>query len=543
MLEGELDRANTKSTYDASLFLSRISSIIRAEQLQVACRLLHAWRTNRALDQFQTWKRETVRKMRSSHAHAKDAHTITLNGAKRSAAIHFIEKLLRRWAGISTAKCFLCLKMGTLKSQLKETNSVRQHHSSTATIVKEVIIPTTHSALMRNESKVVAVRMMMHSVYHRLFAKLQCGLLRWRVNQIHYQQRLSSVKSSLNLIKSALQRYIYEGTGSAIRTLKENYVNSALGNAGEQTKQAEMKIRLQKKEQKMKFEKAKFDSATRILKGIKRALQGEPQRDAFTGWAVLTRHTRENRKQQLAFSVFQKFAAGGGGMAGALAKWSRIMLQDKLDLLRKTIGMKLLNKIKARLLMQYAQECIKLWDKRHDLWIADLQEAAKIAEAKKNAGLREISAIVKKFDMQLASARLAVWKQKMRDEQQFKTGTQMMRNIMTGWNKQTKKSMIMTWKAKMRVGQGKEKLNAKREAAQIEFERQSTHVRTEVMKIVEKTQKEAESKYAALKKAKKKLEREVDELMEQNDDLRRRVASAGLQVGLDGAGRGRDFSR
>jgi hypothetical protein len=367
--------------------------------------------------------------------------------------------------------------------------------------------------------------MLMHSVHHRFAAKLQCGLLRWRVNQIYYQQQLFSVKSSLNLIKSALERYIYEGTGLAIRSFKENYVKSALGNAGAETKQAELKIRLQKAEQKMKTEKANSESATRILKGIKRALAGDPQLEAFKGWADLTRYTRECRKQQLAFSVFQKFASGNGGVSVVLGGWSRTMLQDKLDHLRKTIGMKLLNKIKARLLMQYAQECIKLWDKRHDLWIAELQEAAKIAEAKKTAGLREITAIVRKFDMQLVSARLTVWKGIMRDQKQFETGMQMMRNIIKGWTHATYKSLLMTWKAKMKVAQGKLKLIAKKEAAQAEFEKQSTHVRTEVMKMVEKTQIEAENKYAALKKAKKKLEREVSSLLEENDHLRRRVAS------------------
>merc|ERR1712196_755333 len=123
------------------------------------------------------------------------------------------------------------------------------------------------------------------------------------------------------------------------------------------------------------------------------------------------------------------------------------MGRDKFYRVTRQIGLKMMQNIQRKLLLQYTQEKITLWDKRHDAWIAKLEQD----RLNKEAGLRGIAAIMKKWDQQKAAALLTAWNKNENEHERKVHGLMMIRKIIDGWEASIKKAMIMNMRAKLKV--------------------------------------------------------------------------------------------
>jgi len=285
-----------------------------------------------------------------------------------------------------------------------------------------------------------------------------------------------------------------------------------------QNSAAQLRIKLQNKEQKMKLHANNAGAGMRMLNTIfSKGREYFTTSSFFFTWTLVTYQTKITRKKCSALNTMLKCAIQKSVRPSQyLDRWYVVQKNEqKLLHSMRTVGLKLMTKIKARLLLVYTQELIKTWDKRHDAWIAQMSEN----QTKKNAGLRGIASIVKKMDLQKIGTLASNWKKMMAQETQRRTGLQLVKGILAAWDKQTKKSIIMNWKALMRVNLGKQKLDAKKEAADAEFNKQTEIVKKQVKKIVQKTQKDH-------KKRIEKLERELTALQSENGELRRRLVTA-----------------
>jgi len=204
-------------------------------------------------------------------------------------------------------------------------------------------------------------------------------------------------------------------------------------------------------------------------------------------------------------------------------KWKDTMTNERgsehMKKILQKIGVKLMQKIQQRLLLIYAQELIKWWDKQHDAWIAQLENDA----LNRASGLRGFMSILKKWDQQKWKAMITTWIKKLTDTKQVSQALMLIQGIMKSWDKQTKKSILMTFKAKMKVSMGKIKLAQKKESAQKAIDQQTLMVKKEVTKMVSKSRKEFDAKEEELKTQNKKLERDILKLQKENKGLRDRL--------------------
>jgi len=244
---------------------------------------------------------------------------------------------------------------------------------------------------------------------------------------------------------------------------------------------------------------------------------------SFFWWTNLTQRMKGARVQNVALAVFNKYKETRViTKLHMIDQWRTMMRLDqaetKLSLALQKMGLKIMNKVKQRLLLLYAQECIKLWDKRHDAWIA--QRDSEVAS--KAAGLRGIAGIIKKWDQQKVAALYTLMRRKMTDTKQVGQALMLIGKIMDGWDKRLKKAIIMNYKAKMRVEQGKQRNAAKREEAKKEMEKQSQIVKVEVTKIVASKKKEFAIKEKEWVQKLGKFESDVQRLQNENAQLRER---------------------
>ena len=142
--------------------------------------------------------------------------------------------------------------------------------------------------------------------------------------------------------------------------------------------------------------------------------------------------------------------------------------------------------------------------------------------ASRAAGLRGIAAIIKKWDQQKIAALYTIMRKKMTDEKQVAQALMLIAKIMDSWDKQIKKAIIMNYKAKMRVEQGKQRNAAKRAEAKKEMEKQSQMVKTEVTKIVASKKQEWSLKEREYQQKATTLESDIQRLQTENAQLRAR---------------------
>jgi len=197
---------------------------------------------------------------------------------------------------------------------------------------------------------------------------------------------------------------------------------------------------------------------------------------------------------------------------GAVATWRINMFYNKMYLITRRIGMRLMLKFLHRKFMAYVKEKIKLWDKRHDAWIAELEQAA----LNKAAGLKGFMTILKKWDQQKAAALLTAWNKNENEEERRVNGLKMMQKIIDGWRASIYKAVIMNLRGKFKIAQGKIKLEAKKQKAAEEMAAMTQKVKEEVNNMVAVKAKESNKQH-------RKNEKKLKQLEEENETLRRRL--------------------
>merc|ERR1712046_6935 len=116
----------------------------------------------------------------------------------------------------------------------------------------------------------------------------------------------------------------------------------------------------------MKMQSARFDSAVRLLKTVMKASVSIQPADVFSGWSGLAKCSKQVRAQGLALGLLRQHFVSPSSAGACVTTWASELWKQRLLALQRKIGLQMMNKIRYRLLMLYAQECVKLWDKRHN---------------------------------------------------------------------------------------------------------------------------------------------------------------------------------
>jgi len=326
---------------------------------------------------------------------------------------------------------------------------------------------------------VVALRILKHYV----LSKVELTMIELKFNFWHFHKQGKTVKSS--------------GSQQSKQT------------ESQELKQAERRMKLLAKEQKMKVQIAKHDSATRVLKSL---FKPDPQFSigaTFVWWTTLTKQRREVRAQGRALGLLGQHFKTQAPRGPCVNTWAKEMWKERLFRIQQLIGIKLLNKIKHRLLMSYAHECIKIWDKRHDNDIL-----------RKNASLSAIGRIMKFQDLQSLQNLKTRWRKKQTD---YNTGLTMAKNIVVGFARlQNKvlKSVLSNWAAKKKISLSQVKNKSKIDQANGDFDQKSREIKAEVQKMMDKSKK----KQRKLEKTVQELQLQQSDSLRENGDLRRQLA-------------------
>merc|ERR1711924_189754 len=173
----------------------------------------------------------------------------------------------------------------------------------------------------------------------------------------------------------------------------------------------------------------------------------------------------------------------------------------------------------GRNFMVYVKEKVKLWDKRHDAWMAKKEEEM----ANKASGLRMIRSIVQKFDQENRTTKMVTirhkWQKHVTKVTSFNTGMEFLNKIMRGWILSALKTAFMNMRSKHKVFQGKIKLEKKKKLATEEMAKMTEIVKKQVQAKIEASEQKMKDKDRMVSS----MEQEMALIADENEMLRRRI--------------------
>jgi len=263
----------------------------------------------------------------------------------------------------------------------------------------------------------------------------------------------------------------------------------------------------------------------------------------YAKWRIAARTQRKcfhSQSEVTMLHVAQRIITSGKMMTPVTAIWSmnvnmKVWKREadlrRAGILMRAAACRLIQAIQKRMFMVFVKERVKLWDKRHDKWIADLAAQA----ARKKEAIRMLRAMLHKWDMNSCASKITQWKSNLQSEERFYMGLTMISKIMDNWTKQVYKAVMLSWKAKQKIALNKQKLKQKKQEAQEQMATTTAAVKAEVTKLVKDKDKELKAMEETANIEIRRLEKEIKSLEDENNSLRRKIMRIDPILGGGGA--------